>query len=100
MRRDDDGGHQRQPLRGIHFDYEGEINLQLIYRPFAQVDERGESGAEIVDGDGDAQGADRLQGGDIELDIVRSSSTSCRRPAACSSGTVIAPCPISTIASD
>src|ERR1700694_917756 len=71
MRQGDDGGHQRQSLlRGSHVVHERAVDLQRVHRQFGQVAERREAGAEVVDGDAYAHGADCLKAGDTVLDVL------------------------------
>src|SRR5450830_1071137 len=66
-----DGGDQRQSLRpGRHVDHERAVDFQLVHRQFGEVGERGEAGAEVVDGYRYAQSADRLHGRDTAFDVL------------------------------
>src|SRR5260370_38359169 len=71
MRQVDDGGHQRQPRQvGSHVIYKRTVDLQCVLRQLGQVTERGEAGAEVVDGYAHAHGADRLEDSDTVLDVL------------------------------
>src|SRR5471030_2118934 len=71
MRQGDDSGHQRQSLRsGSHVDHERAVDLQRVHRQFGQVAERGEAGAEVVDGDAYAHTLNRLQAGDNNVALL------------------------------
>ncbi len=70
MRQVNNSRHQRQPLRsGGHVDHERAIDFQRVDWQLGEVTERRKAGAEIVDGDGDAERTDGFEDFDAVLDI-------------------------------
>jgi hypothetical protein len=76
-------GPARALRAGSHLDHERAVDLQRVHGQLGQVAERREAGAEVVDRDRHAHGADRLQAGDAVLDVsmIRLSVISSSSPA-------------------